>query len=238
MSSPPSREKSLDRMTSIIRIGHDTRTREHQSLLNAVNEIIQFGLEPMVNDRVYQYEQKNQKQILKPLSLLQSASSSIQPVITKQKIDLFKLEMQMPPDMEFSVPTTEPPKKDEKEKPQQSFTDKLLGRKTKRIINTSDPYQSNISEFQSDVAKIKQLELFIEYQAFGVKKALRYKPLAMIVYKSFHYNRFQFNIAPAIIRLHRQYIDNLLSTEKQYATQVAIGIQSELQRIENAERRM
>jgi len=229
-ATPPSREKTLDRASSILRYVHEVRQKEHEKLLVAVSNMIIFGNKPLNKDgKVYQYDPENQKEFWKSGSIIQSASSSIQPVINRQKTTLFETEMRVPTDVQ-TIFESEPKKKEVKD--EQSFFQKLTGKKTKRMVNAKDPYQSSIEQFEKELKIINQIELFFEYQSYGMKKAKRGLKISTLAeYRDFHYNRF-FKISTSLIRLHRMFLDDSLSDEQKYAVQVSATIEKELYRKE------
>ncbi len=231
--APPSRDKSLERMVGILRIAHDVKQKEHDKLQIAIRNMIMFGNKPLTDDKkIYQYIPENQKEFWDNGSVIQSASSAIQPVVNRQKTTLFETEMRVPTDTQ-TIFEQEPKKKEVKD--EQSFFQKLTGKKTKRMINTNDPYQSSVKQFENELKVLNQIELFFEYQSYGMKKARRgVRTSILSQYKDFHYNRF-FKISTPLTRLHRMYIDDILSDEKKYAVAVSASLDKELYRKEQTE---
>ena len=233
-ATPPSREKTLDRASSILRYVHEVRQKEHEKLQIAVSNMIIFGNKPLTEGKVYQYEPEYQKEFWASGSTIQSASSSIQPVVNRQKTTLFETEMRVPTDVQ-TIFESEPKKKDVKD--EQSFFQKLTGKRTKRVVNTNDPYQSSIKQFEKELTILNQIELFFEYQSYGMKKARRgLKISTLMEYRDFHYNRF-FKISTSLIRLHRMFLDDSLSDEQKYAVQVSATIEKELYRKEQEQQK-
>jgi len=231
--TPPSRDKALERMVGILRIAHDSKEKVHSRLLLEIRNMIIFGNKPLTEEgKVYQYQPENQKEFWDSGSIIQSASSAIQPVVNRQKTNLFETEMRVPTDVQ-TIFESEPKKKEVKD--EQSFFQKLTGKKTKRMINTNDPYQSSVKQFENEIRVLNQIELFFEYQSYGMKKARRgVRNSILVPYKDLHFNRF-FKISTPLTRLHRMYIDDILSDEKKYAVAVSASIDKELYRKEQAE---
>jgi len=219
---PPSREKVYDRMGSIVRIGHDTLDKEHTKLKISVTKIIEFGYTKTKDKNIlYQYDPDNQTKFYIPLMEIIDASSTIEPMINREKVEMFRLEnLVVPPDPLVTVPTTQTEK--EKKSSSGGLIGKIFGKK--QVAKSNEPYQVAIPYIFDNLNRIKRLDLFIEYQAYGVKLAKKRSQLWMDRYRRFHYNRFQFVVMPPIIRKHKQYIEAIKSEDKKYAVLVATAL--------------
>jgi len=224
---PPSREQNQKRMIDIVRIGHDTLDKEHIKLMDAVLAIFRFQAIPSDPEtkKVYQYEIENQEEYDKNEITITSALGTFEPVVNDSKAKLFKLEMTIPTDVGYDMP---PPKKPIEEKGEsqikdtRSIIDKLKGAKpTKRIITPDDPYQDGLNFLRETMGKIPRFERFEEYQSYGIDLAYNASFKTMKNYLRFHRTRFKFEIAPTIIRVHRQYIEIIKEKEKMGA--IAMG---------------
>lgn len=229
---PPSREYNQKRTIDIIRIGHDTLDKEHEKLQEAILGIYNFQAIPsdVKSGKVYQYEIENQPQYDKHEVIITSALGTFEPVVNESKARLFKLEMNIPQDVDYDMP---PPKPTKKDQPQvadtRSFMDKLKGTsKPVRTITEDDPYQEGLDFLKETMGKLQRFERFQEYQSYGIDLALNSNFKTMLLYLRFHRTRFKFEIAPHINRVHRQYIEIIKEREKFGAIKVASKQDEEL----------
>jgi hypothetical protein len=225
---PPSRDASLKKMVDIVRIGHDTLLDEHRELQQAVLGIHNFQAVPSNREggKVFQYQIENQPLIQKHEVILISATATFHPVVNAYKNELFKLEMQIPTeyDIEYEK-NVNVPKEDDKP---QSLKEKLgLGGKKKRVIGKDEPYQHGLPYLTEALTKIDRFERFQEMQSFGVALHEFTSYSGMIEYLGFHRTQFQFEIAPTILRMHKQYIDLILKEEKMGAIKIAGKLEDE-----------
>lgn len=228
-STPPSREKTLERMSNVVRIGHDTLIKEHEKLLSAFKQVVQFGYEKPVGEIPYQYLDTNQKKFYDSFTPILSATYVIDLITNKIKSDLFRVENMIVTEVDALQGNSQmPPMNTEEKSESKSIVEKVFGSKKRREVNDTDPYQIYVPNVSKNLLAIKKLELFMEYQAYGVRKAPKKRLNWMMRYKAFHYSRFQFAIAPPIIRLHRQYIDMKLTEEQKYAVLIASSTDREL----------
>jgi len=224
----PSRDHSQKRMVDIVRIGHDTLLTEHELLQKAVLGINNFQAVPSDpdadNPKVYQYQIENQEIYQQYEILLVSATATFLPVITQYKAELFKLEMQVP-QTEYDIEYADAQTKTEEP---QTLRDKLgLGQKKKRVITKNDPYQHGLPYLTESLTKVERLERFGEMQNYGIDLADHVSYTGMINYLKMHRTRFKFEIAPTIIRMHRQYIDLVLKEEKVGAVRIVAKLDDE-----------
>ena len=229
MSTPPSREGSLKKMIDIVRIGHDTLLDEHEKLKNAILGINNFQEIP--NDpktkKVFQYQLENQRLYQIHEVILTSATASFHPVVNAYKNELFKLEMQIPTEFDIEYEKNIPTQS-EKEEPK-TLKEKLgLGGKKKRVIGKDEPYQHGLPYLTASLTKIERLERFSEMQSFGVELQEFTSFSGMMNYLSIHRTQFKFEIAPTILRMHKQYIDIVLKEEKMGAIKIAGKLDDEL----------
>jgi len=218
----PSREYNQKRLVDIVRIGHDTLDKEHEKLQQAILSIYKFQLIPSdpKTKQVYQYAIENQEQYDIHEVIVTSALGTFEPVVNDSKEKLFKLEMQIPQNVSYDMPpmttpTAEQEKKAGDLKDTRSIFDKLKGSpKQKRIISPNDPYEHGLEFLKDTMGKMKRFERFQEYQAYGIDLALRASYPTMMQYLRFHRTRFKFEIAPTILRVHRQYIEMIKEKEK------------------------
>lgn len=225
-SSPATREKVLDRMSSILRVSHDTKDKEHKQLRTSCTKIIEFGYEKTEEGKlIYQYDPKNQNKFYLEMENIIDGSSAIEQLSNKEKTDMYRLEnLVIPPNPLVTVPTSS----SERERKDSGGTmERIFGRK-KSETKANAPYQITIPNIRDDLNRIKRLDLFIEYQAYGVKLASKRSFIWMDSYRRFHYNRFQFAVAPVIIRKHKQYIEALKAEEKTMAVMVATALERNL----------
>jgi len=230
---PHTREYNQKRAMDIIRIGHDTLDDEHKLLQQAVLGIYRFQSIPSnkLDGKVYQYEIENQEEYNLYEIVLTTAIGLFEPVINHSKQMLFKLEMGIPTDYDFDMPqSTQKISNDAPDAPDtRSIFQKIQGKpKRKRIITKEDPYQHGLELIDDTMKKMGRFQRFQEYQAYGVDLALTAKFDTMMAYLQLHRTRFKFEIAPTIIRVHKQYIEMVKTTEKQGAIQMAMKINDEL----------
>jgi len=218
---PPSREYNQKRLVDIVRIGHDTLDREHEKLQQAVLSIYKFQAIPSdpKTKKVYQYEIENQEQYDLQEVIITSALGTFEPVVNDSKEKLFKLEMGIPQGMSYDMPPPQAPVPDSKTKDEskdtRSLIDKLKGSpKKSRVITPDDPYQDGLNFLRDTMSKMLRFERFQEYQSYGVDLALNASFPTMMQYLQFHRTRFKFEIAPTILRVHRQYIEMIKEKEK------------------------
>jgi hypothetical protein len=232
-SSPPSREQNQKKLVDIIRIGHDSLDREHTKLQEAVLGIYAFQAIPSdpKTKKVYQYEIENQSQYDKNEVLITSALGTFEPVVNDSKEKLFRLEMQVPKTETFDMPRPQAPLPEKaKDQPDtRSLLEKIKGTPEKsRIITPDDPYQDGLKFLRETMHKMNRFERFQEYQSYGVDLAITASFPTMIQYLRFHRTRFKFEIAPTILRVHRQYIEIIKDREKQGAIQFAKKLDEEI----------
>ena len=239
-SKPASRELNQKRLVDIVRIGHDTLDKEHEKLQNAILGIINFQLieSNKTTGKVYQYMVENQQEYNKHEIIVLSALSSFEPVINDSKNNLFKLEMQVPTDTSFDMPPPmqpiKPTGKDSETKDRRSIFQKLRGTpKQKRIITPDDPYQDGLPFLRETKSKIARLNIFVEYQAYGIDLAVRSNFDVMINYLRFHRTRFRFDMSPTILRVHKQWIELVKTQEKMGAIRIASKIDEEMFKTRN-----
>lgn len=229
---PPSREQNQKRTIDIVRIGHDTLLEEHRKVQEAVLGIYNFQSIPsnIETGKVFQYELENQQLYQAHEVILISATASFLPVINMNKEQLFKLEMQVPTDYDIEYKDRPAPTPDQP----QSWKEKLgFGGKKKRVISNTDPYQEGLPYLKEIMSKLERLERFTEMQSYGVDLAHHTSYKGMMNYLQFHRTRFKFDIAPAIIRLHKQYIDLVLKEEKIGAIKIASKLDDEIFKTRN-----
>lgn len=231
---PPSREYNHKRLVDIVRIGHDTLDKKHYQLELAVRGIYDFQniISNPESKKVYQYEIENQGEYNKFEITISSALGTFEPVINESKRKLFQLEMQIPQGIGYDMP---PPMKKPQDtgqdqiKDTRSLIDKLKGKPAqKRIITPDDPYQDGLEFLRETMHKMKRFERFQEYQAYGIDLALRANFLTMLHYLKFHRTRFRFEIAPTILRVHRQFVEMIKEREKQGAIIMGAKIDDEM----------
>ncbi len=228
---PPSREYNQKRAIDIVRIGHDTLDKEHEKLQEAILGVYNFQAIPSQPEsgKVYQYEIENQPQYDKHEVIITSALGTFEPVVNESKQKLFKLEMNIPTDVDYDMPPPKPSKKDQPEVDTRSFMDKLKGtHKPVRSIMEDDPYQEGLDFLKETMGKLQRFERFQEYQSYGIDLALKSSFATMMMYLRFHRTRFKFEIAPHIIRVHRQYIEIIKEREKFGAIKIASKLDEEL----------
>jgi len=234
-TTPASREQNQKRLVDIMRIGHDSLDREHTKLMEAILSIYKFQLIPSdpKTKKVYQYEIENQPQFDMHEVAVTSALGCFEPVVNESKEKLFKLEMQIPQGTKFDMPTPQAPlvapdkKKDEPDK--RSLLEKIKGTPEKtRVITPDDPYQDGLKYLREIMGKMDRFERFVEYQSYGVDLALKASFETMMQYLRFHRTRFKFEIAPHIIKVHRQYIEIIKEREKLGAIQVGKKLDEEI----------
>lgn len=229
---PPSREYNQKRAIDIVRIGHDTLDKEHERLQEAILGVYNFQAIPSEpkSGKVYQYEIENQPQYDKHEVIITSALGTFEPVVNESKKTLFKLEMNIPTDVDYDMPPPKPSKKDEPQAVDtRSFMDKLKGTsKPVRTIIADDPYQEGLDFLKETMGKLQRFERFQEYQSYGIDLALKSSFETMMMYLRFHRTRFKFEIAPHIIRVHRQYIEIIKEREKFGAIKIASKLDDEL----------
>ncbi len=234
VTPPPSRELAQKRLVDIIRIGHDTLDKKHLKLEEAVLGIFDFQyIENNVKSgSVYQYRVENQHDYNRHEITVTSAMGTFEPVINESKKRLFQLEMQIPSGTSFDMPQPIQKPQDtgqDQIKDNRSFMDKLKGVPAKkRIITPDDPYQDGLKFLRDTMAKMPRFERFQEYQAYGVDLALRSNYYAMYSYLKFHRTRFRFEIAPTILRVHRQFVEMIKEKEKQGAIMMGSKIDDEI----------
>lgn len=240
-STPPSKEKVLERMAGIIRVGHDTHQKEHTTLLASCAKLTEFGNmefimvknEKGIEEKKHpQYSKSKQGVFYQYVNPIISASSTVSSVINQEKMDMFKLENLIPTDLDPLASSLPPPMSPLEQNESQGILGKIFGRKPKRVAHDNDPYQIALEEWKDYRSVVKMLDLFIEYQAYGVRKAMKRSYNWMEQYRSFHYSRFQFLVQPTVIRLHRRYIDHELNNEKKLAVKVATALEKEIARDE------
>jgi len=231
---PPSREYNQKRMVDIVRIGHDTLDKEHEKLQEAVLGIYKFQAipTPPESKKVYQYEIENQEEYDKNEVTITSALGVFEPVVNYSKEKLFKLEMQIPTSIEFSPPQPQKPveeKEKENVKDTRSIFEKLKGSpKKNRVITPDDPYQDGLQYLRDIMGKMDRFERFQEYQSYGIDLALTANFDMMKNYLRFHRTRFRFEIAPHIVKTHRQYIEIIKEKEKIGAIQMGRKMDEEI----------
>ncbi len=225
---PATREQQLKRSIDVIRFGHDVLIDEHADLCKAVLEIKKFQAIP--SDRklgkVYQYQIENQEIYDTNEMTLISATACFLPVVNTYKQELWKSELQVGSeyDTEYKDTKTVPEKEEKK-----SFKEMLgFDGKKKRVIDSNAPYQHAIPYLTDSLKKIERLDLFGEYQSYGIGLAKHTSFSGMIEYLDFHRTRFKFDIAPEIIRKHKQYVNMVLREERVGMINVASKIDAEL----------
>jgi hypothetical protein len=121
------------------------------------------------------------------------------------------------------------PEKKKDEPDTRSLLQKIKGTPEKsRVITPDDPYQDGLKYLRGIMAKMDRFERFVEYQAYGVDLALRASYTMMQQYLQFHRTRFKFDIAPTILKVHRQYIEIIKEREKLGAIQVGKKLDEEI----------
>ncbi len=231
---PPSREYNQKRLVDIVRIGHDTLDKEHEKLQESILAIYRFQAipTPPESKKVYQYENENQEEYDKNEVIITSALGTFEPVVNDSKERLFRLEMQIPTSSSYDMPPPQKPVEEKGEgtiKDTRSIFEKLKGNpKQKRIITPDDPYQDGLKFLRDTMGKMQRFERFQEYQSYGIDLALTASLKTMINYLRFHRTRFKFEIAPHILRVHRQYIEIIKEREKMGAIQMGKKLDEEL----------
>ena len=231
---PPSREYNQKRMVDIIRIGHDTLDKEHIVLQNAILAIYRFQAipSPPESKKVYQYEIENQDEYDKNEVLITSALGIFEPVVNDSKEKLFKLELGVPQSVGYDLPTPQKPIPQTEQsniKDTRSIFEKLKGSpKQKRIITPDDPYQDGLEFLRDTMGKMVRFERFQEYQSYGIDLALISNFYTMKNYLRIHRTRFKFDIAPHILRVHRQYIEIIKEREKMGAIAMSRKMDEEI----------
>ncbi len=230
---PPSREQNQKKLVDIIRIGHDSLDREHTKLQEAILGIYKFQTIPSdpKTGNIYQYELENQSQFDKHEVVITSALGTFEPVVNESKEKLFRLEMQIPktPPLDMPMPQAPLTEKKKGEPDTRSLMEKIKGTPEKsRIVTPDDPYQDGLKYLREIMAKMDRFERFVEYQAYGVDLGLRANFTMMQQYLQFHRTRFKFEIAPTILKVHRQYIEIIKEREKQGAVQFAKKLDEEI----------
>jgi len=234
--APTTREHQLKRSLDIVRYGHDVLFDEHTKLQEAVIGIYKFQAIPSDPKlgKVYQYQIENQEVYQEHEMLLVSATATFLPVTNSFKNQLWKSELQVGSEYDTEYKdnntsiATEPEEKTWKEK-------LGFGGKKKRVIDSNAPYQHAIPYLNESLSKIERLERFSEMQSYGIDLAEHSSYSGMMQYLKFHRNRFKFEIAPEIIRKHKQYVDMVLREEKQGMIQIASKIDAELYSSRNDE---
>lgn len=231
-SVPPSREQNQKRLVDIMRIGHDSLDREHTKLQEAILGLYKFQAIPsdQKTNKVYQYQIENQSQFDMHEVIVTSALGTFEPVVNESKEKLFKLEMQIP-SQSFDMPKPQAPLPEEKknEPDKRSLFEKIKGTPEKtRLITPDDPYQDGLKYLREIMGKMDRFERFVEYQSYGVDLALRANFIMMQQYLQFHRTRFKFEIAPAILKVHRQFIEIIKEREKLGAIQVGKKLDEEI----------
>jgi len=236
---PATREINQKKLIDIIRIGHDTLEKEHQKLQDAVTAIIEFQLIPSEKEikKVYQYEPENQHQYTKHEMTIASALSTFEPVINDSKNTLFTLEMQIPHDTSYDMPPPAQPIQTEGKSEgneNRSIWDKIRNTpKRTRIITEDDPYQDAIPFMRKTMSKMDRLLIFMEYQAYGINHSLTRSFPYMTSYLQIHRTRFRFDMAPEIIRVHKQWIEIIKAKEKMGAISFAMKLDDEIFKTRN-----
>jgi len=227
---PPSREQNQKRLVDIVRVGHDTLDKEHAKLQDAILAIYKFQAIPTESQskKVYQYELENQDEYDKNEIIITSALGTFEPVVNDSKAKLFKLEMSVPSDVGYDMPPPKKPIEEKEKKDSRSFIDKLKGTKPKRVITPDDPYQDGLDFLRETMGKIPRFERFQEYQSYGIDLAIDSSFKTMDNYLKFHRTRFKFEIAPTIVRVHRQYIEIIKEREKMGAIAMGRKLDEEL----------
>lgn len=212
-NTPPSREKVLDKSMSIVRNKHDTGDKEHERLKQAVKKIVTFGYHPPEEEGcIFQYQEENQGVFWDAILTIIDGSASIEPMVSREKIEQFRAEnLLVPPSPLMQQPVMQEGSK----KQSGGVFSKFFGEK--KDNHNNEPYQIAIPNIFDALRRIKRLDLFIEYQAYGVKHVPKHSFKWANRYRRFHYSRFQFVVAPAIIRKHKQYLENEKGTEKMYS---------------------
>jgi len=230
----PSREYNEKRLVDIVRIGHDTLDKEHEKLQQAIIGIYNFQAipSPPKSEKIYQYEIENQEEYDKNSVIITSALGTFEPVVNDSKEKLFKLEMQIPQGVAYDMPPPTRPiqtKEQDTIKDTRSIFDKLKGvQKQKRIITPDDPYQDGLRFLRETMAKLQRFERFQEYQSYGIDLAITASFDTMKMYLRFHRTRFKFEIAPIVIRVHRQFIEMIKADEKLGAISMGSKIDEQL----------
>jgi len=231
---PASREYNQKRMVDIVRIGHDTLDKEHKTLQDAILGIYKFQAipSPPESKKIYQYEIENQDEYDKNEVVITSALGTFEPVVNYSKEKLFKLEIGIPPTIDIVPPPPQKPVEEKKEdnvKDTRSIFEKIKGTpKQNRAITPDDPYQDGLKFLRDTMGKMVRFERFQEYQAYGIDLALTAKFDMMKMYLRFHRTRFKFEIAPTILRVHRQYIEIIKEREKIGAIQMGRKMDEEI----------
>jgi len=230
----PSREYNQKRLVDIVRIGHDTLDKEHERLQEAILGVYRFQAIPSdpKGGKIYQYQIENQEQYDKHEVIITSALGTFEPVVNESKKTLFSLEMNIPQNVDYDMPPPKPitPTKEKPEEPDnRSFFDKLKGtKKPTRIITEDDPYQEGLAFLKDTMGKMKRFERFQEYQSYGIDLAIKSSFATMMMYLRFHRTRFKFEIAPHILRVHRQYIEIIKEREKFGAIKMGSKLDEEI----------
>ena len=78
------------------------------------------------------------------------------------------------------------------------------------------------------MGKMVRFERFQEYQSYGIDLALISNFYTMKNYLRIHRTRFKFDIAPHILRVHRQYIEIIKEREKMGAIAMSRKMDEEI----------
>jgi len=230
----PSREYNQKRMVDIVRIGHDTLDKEHKALQDAILGIYKFQSIPSEPEskKVYQYEIENQDEYDKNEVVITSALGIFEPVVNYSKEKLFKLEIGIPTTISPTPPPPQKPLEEKKEnniKDKRSIFEKIKGTPSqKRQITPDDPYQDGLKYLRGIMGKIERFERFQEYQSYGIDLALTASFDMMKMYLRIHRTRFKFEIAPHILKTHRQYIEIIKEREKEGAIKMGRKMDEEI----------
>lgn len=231
---PPSREYNQKRMVDIVRIGHDTLDKEHKTLQDAILGIYKFQSIPSEPEskKVYQYEIENQDEYDKNEVVITSALGIFEPVVNYSKEKLFKLEIGIPDTISPDLPPPQKPVEEKKENnvnDKRSIFEKIKGTPSKkRQITPDDPYQDGLKYLRGIMGKMERFERFQEYQSYGIDLALTASFDMMKNYLRIHRTRFKFEIAPHILKTHRQYIEIIKEREKIGAIQMSRKMDEEI----------
>jgi hypothetical protein len=146
--------------------------------------------------------------------------------------------MQIPTDIPLDMPPPIQPikgkGKESELKDTRSVFEKLRGTpKQRRIVTPDDPYQDGLPFLRETKFKMDRLHRFIEYQAYGIDLAMKAPYLTMLSYLRFHRTRFRFDMAPTILRVHKQWIELVKANEKIGAIRIASKLDEEMFKTRN-----
>lgn len=220
------RDTNQKKIIDIARIGHDTLLKEHQKVQDAVLGIHKFQAIPTADNAnvVYQYDILKQMEYAEHEMVLISAISAFQPVIESLKQKLYRLEMQ-PNEAQLDTPATPPSPS--------NFFSRFKQPIKKRTITEDDPYQDELPYLREKRKKVGRFMIFAEYQSYGLSIVRRTSIIGQKAYLNFHRTRFRFEMAPAIVTTHREYVDLMLQAEKQGLVEIAVAKEKEWMQTRN-----